>query len=429
MAAPPHAHALSEREEAMVQEVAALLMPVLDEIDRKVDSIIQKLSDLLAQLDTDSIHAPGHVGTDGQKHAPAPQSPDEAMRAYLADEHGKARTWPEHEKARMWDELAAAIMKPGLRDTLVRQVSARLRAVSLLLASREELPPALSTELDSYKVTLDAMHLEAADGFADAHGVINLLPTHIVVSLIADIAARHEAGLDMRFENEGNAAPMPCLSVLHPGFRWRGGQRGDSGRAHEMTGDHLPPGTYLLSPDSCMLDDIPDPGPGDAVPFPIAACQRCGFQFPVVPGIFREITVTAMRDHGCNDGEHRQKWEAAANAIVEGFTNLGAASAAELARHLRDEQEAAVVDGERLALRHKVRHNGETTGLTPPRGLGWDSQGPAKDPSIDYSAVTSLRTRFLQPHLQLHGLQRGLTTAGSASGRKYPSGRATGSWR
>ena len=89
------------------------------------------------------------------------------------------------------------------------------------------------------------------------------------------------------------------------------------------------------------------------MPFPIAACRRCGFQFPIVPGIFREVTVKAMREHGCNGGGHREKWEAAAKAIVEGFTSLGVASAAELARHLRDEQEGAAAEGEKLILRYE----------------------------------------------------------------------------
>jgi hypothetical protein len=41
----------------------------------------------------------------------------------------------------------------------------------------EELPPALVVELKSYKLTLDGLHLEAIDGFADVDGLLNLLPT------------------------------------------------------------------------------------------------------------------------------------------------------------------------------------------------------------------------------------------------------------
>jgi hypothetical protein len=38
------------------------------------------------------------------------------------------------------------------------------RAVATLLASREQLPPALATELDSYMAALDAMHPHAPGG-------------------------------------------------------------------------------------------------------------------------------------------------------------------------------------------------------------------------------------------------------------------------
>ena len=119
---------------------------------------------------------------------------DHALHGQLAFEHEKARMRPQHEKARMWDELADAIARPGLRDLKVHQVSGMHRAVDLLLGYREELPLALATELDSYKVTLDALYLEAADGFADADSVINLLPTHVVISLMGAISAEHDTG-------------------------------------------------------------------------------------------------------------------------------------------------------------------------------------------------------------------------------------------
>jgi hypothetical protein len=51
------AQALSGREEALAREVANQLRPVLAEMNRKLDSIIEKVNDLLAQLDTDSIQA------------------------------------------------------------------------------------------------------------------------------------------------------------------------------------------------------------------------------------------------------------------------------------------------------------------------------------------------------------------------------------
>ena len=54
MTARPHGQALSEREtaaaEALARQVATLLDPVLAEIDRKLDSLSQKLDDILALL-------------------------------------------------------------------------------------------------------------------------------------------------------------------------------------------------------------------------------------------------------------------------------------------------------------------------------------------------------------------------------------------
>ena len=57
MAAPPRGRALSGREEAIAREVAALLEPVLAEMDRKLDSLLQKVNELLAQLGVDGVHA------------------------------------------------------------------------------------------------------------------------------------------------------------------------------------------------------------------------------------------------------------------------------------------------------------------------------------------------------------------------------------
>ena len=42
-------------------------------------------------------------------------------------------------------------------------------------------------ELRSYKVTLDGLHLEAIDGFADVDGVLNLLPTYVTESVVGNI--------------------------------------------------------------------------------------------------------------------------------------------------------------------------------------------------------------------------------------------------
>jgi hypothetical protein len=93
----------------------------------------------------------------------------------------------EQEKARRWDELIHTLRQPGVRNTYVRHLSAVRRAVFLLLAEREELPAALVAELRSYKVTLDGLHLEAIDGFADMDGVLNLLPTYVTESVVGNI--------------------------------------------------------------------------------------------------------------------------------------------------------------------------------------------------------------------------------------------------
>jgi hypothetical protein len=55
MAAPTRGQGLSRREEALAREVAAILRPVLAEMDRKLDAIHQMVGDLLARLDKDGI--------------------------------------------------------------------------------------------------------------------------------------------------------------------------------------------------------------------------------------------------------------------------------------------------------------------------------------------------------------------------------------
>ena len=93
----------------------------------------------------------------------------------------------QQEKASRWDDLIATLSQPGVRNAYVRHLSAVRRAVALLLAEREELPPGLVAELKSYKVTLDELHLEAIDGFADMDGVLNLLPTYVTESVVGSI--------------------------------------------------------------------------------------------------------------------------------------------------------------------------------------------------------------------------------------------------
>ena len=93
----------------------------------------------------------------------------------------------EREKARRWDELIACLRQPGMRDTHIHYLSGVRRAVYLLLAGQEALPPALVAELKAYRVTVDALYLEAADGFACVEGVLNFIPTYITESVAGEI--------------------------------------------------------------------------------------------------------------------------------------------------------------------------------------------------------------------------------------------------
>jgi hypothetical protein len=92
------------------------------------------------------------------------------------------------EKASRGDELIACLQQPGMRDTYIHHLSGARRAVYLLLAGQQELPPALATELEAYRVKLDALYLEAVDGFTAIEGVLNLLPTYITESIAGELS-------------------------------------------------------------------------------------------------------------------------------------------------------------------------------------------------------------------------------------------------
>ena len=93
----------------------------------------------------------------------------------------------EAEKARRWDQLIGCLGQPGMRDSYIHHLSGARRAVYLLLAE-DTLPPALAAELGAYKVKLDALYLEAADGFAAIEGVLNLLPTYITETIAGELS-------------------------------------------------------------------------------------------------------------------------------------------------------------------------------------------------------------------------------------------------
>jgi hypothetical protein len=92
------------------------------------------------------------------------------------------------EKATRWDELIGYLQQPGMHDTYIHRLSGVRRAVYLLLAVQEALPPALVAELQAYRVKLDALYLEAADGFSAVEGVLNLLPTYITESVAGELS-------------------------------------------------------------------------------------------------------------------------------------------------------------------------------------------------------------------------------------------------
>jgi len=93
----------------------------------------------------------------------------------------------QQEKAERWDHLIRLLQNPEIRDTYIWHLSTMRRAVEALLARREELPSALVDELIAYKTRLEALHLEAIDGFTGIEGVLNFFPTYVTESLIGQL--------------------------------------------------------------------------------------------------------------------------------------------------------------------------------------------------------------------------------------------------
>jgi len=105
-----------------------------------------------------------------------------------SSDFGTIVVYPEKEKAQRWDHLIELLKSHSLRNTYVLHLSNLRRATLMLLASREELPDALVTELEAYRTRLDALYLEAKAGFQDAEGVLNAIPTHVIGSLVGEIS-------------------------------------------------------------------------------------------------------------------------------------------------------------------------------------------------------------------------------------------------
>lgn len=80
-------------------------------------------------------------------------------------------------------------------------------ATLMLLAGREELPEALVSELRSYHARVDALFLEAVDGYrGDGH---DMLPTYITEMLVGELSQ------EMTTTTCGNA-PSEIRRVLGP---------------------------------------------------------------------------------------------------------------------------------------------------------------------------------------------------------------------
>jgi hypothetical protein len=94
----------------------------------------------------------------------------------------------QREKAERWDHLVKLLESPNLRDDYVFHLSSLRRATLMLLACREELPDALVAELRAYRTRLDALYLEAKDGFDDTEGVLNAIPAYAIGSLVGELS-------------------------------------------------------------------------------------------------------------------------------------------------------------------------------------------------------------------------------------------------
>jgi hypothetical protein len=184
------------------EEIGDHLLEVFEPDDlRGGDGLVHEEYDVLACACGQSFAAPGEfdvhlltaftpadgVGRDGRRHAREPQPGRPGTPAATLSERQRPSV-SQQEKAERWDTLIGILDRGSeLKNGTVRQLSALRRAVNLLLAVREELPPPLTSELRSYRATLDGLYLEAASGFEDAEGVLNLLPTYITESAAREL--------------------------------------------------------------------------------------------------------------------------------------------------------------------------------------------------------------------------------------------------
>jgi hypothetical protein len=134
------------------------------------DGLEAELYALLQQLDSATAGQSGSTGSPGDGALAGDQIMDQ------------------QEKAERWDHLVELLKSPGLQDTYVFHLSKLRRATLMLLASREELPVALVVELTAYRARLDALYLEAKDGFTDLEGILNAIPAHAIGSVVGELS-------------------------------------------------------------------------------------------------------------------------------------------------------------------------------------------------------------------------------------------------
>jgi len=96
----------------------------------------------------------------------------------------------QQEKASRWDRLIGLLQNPKIRDTYIWRLAGQHRAVNMLLAREEELSPALVMELKAYKEKLEALRLEAIDGYDATQGVLNFFPAYVTESLVGQLRQR-----------------------------------------------------------------------------------------------------------------------------------------------------------------------------------------------------------------------------------------------
>ncbi|WP_300609874.1 hypothetical protein [Trebonia sp.] len=96
----------------------------------------------------------------------------------------------QRKKAENWDLLLAMLKNPVIRDDAINNLRRLRLATLMLLAAREELPDALVTELRSYRARIDALFLEAVDGYrGDGH---DMLPTYITEMIAAELSQEND---------------------------------------------------------------------------------------------------------------------------------------------------------------------------------------------------------------------------------------------